>query len=348
MTKVQALLVVFIVALTAGFFSVGHFKPSAFGGFYPVDAKPKQEFKKGMVLTGDVMLARKVEYLMNRYGASYPVTRLNPFRSDTYVVGNFESAMSETHAPTPFYTFSFRTKVENVNALKTIGFTHLGLSNNHALDAGESGYSYATTSLTSSGFVTFGHPQTLSTSSVAFFEFENMRIAVVALSPLSGIPSEAELESAFTFASTDSDFQIAYIHWGTEYSLIHSRSQELLAQKLVDHGADLIVGHHPHVVQDVALVDGVPVFYSLGNFIFDQYFSDDVQQGLMLELHPNANSLVVELHPVTSIDMQSAPREMNSAEAELFLEALAARSEKDLTFEIVTGALTVSQRLAND
>ena len=136
------------------------------------------------------------------------------------------------------------------------------------------------------------------------------------------------------------------IHWGTEYKETHSSTQELLAKVLVDAGADLIVGHHPHVVEDVQIVDGVVVFYSLGNYIFDQYFDDDVQTGLVLSLSLTGTP-EVSLLPVTSLGRLSQPSFMSPAKQQEFLSALARKSDKNLAASIKKGVIPLPAMVAS-
>jgi len=77
-------------------------------------------------------------------------------------------------------------------------------------------------------------------------------------------------------------FWILSIHWGVEYLTLPSKTQQKLAEALAKRGVDLILGHHPHVIQPVRYVRGVPVAYSQGNFLFDQNFSKLTQTGLMI------------------------------------------------------------------
>jgi hypothetical protein len=65
-------------------------------------------------------------------------------------------------------------------------------------------------------------------------------------------------------------FAVAFLHWGLENSTCPSPQQRAEAQLLVDSGADAVIGHHPHVVQSIEIYQGKPVFYSIGNFVFDQ------------------------------------------------------------------------------
>lgn len=93
--------------------------------------------------------------------------------------------------------------------------------------------------------------------------------------------SKALLEAAISEAERSSDVTIALPHWGTEYELLHSPEQEATASWLAEKGADLIVGTHPHVVQDTSSINGVPVAYSLGNLVSNMSAAN-TQMGLMI------------------------------------------------------------------
>ncbi len=299
------------------------------------------EGNRAIVFVGDVLLARKVERYMERFSHEYPFMRLDPFRSDEYVVANFESSIPSVHVPTPFYSLNFSTKSEYAKALRTQGFTHVSLANNHSYDTGHSGFMSTTDVLTASGLTSFGVPGKLTASSTAYVTLGTSTVALIGLETLSSVPTDEELKNFLGEVDAQSDLMIVYIHWGNEYALRHSKSQEVFAEKLVSLGVDAIVGHHPHVVQDIALIDGVPVFYSLGNFVFDQYFSPEVQQGLQLTFEVSHDVLSYSLTPVTSIDMQSSPRPMTASEKKSFLTTLANRSDIELRDMITDGKIVI-------
>jgi poly-gamma-glutamate synthesis protein (capsule biosynthesis protein) len=157
-------------------------------------------------------------------------------------------------------------------------------------------------------------------------------------------PSREAIQRLIETASKESDMQIAFVHWGTEYEPLHSAFQEDLAKILIDAGAEVVIGHHPHVVQDIALYKGKPIFYSLGNFIFDQYFSEAVQDGLMVDFTPEGGAYHFTLLPVTSRYSRSQPMLMLGDERKAFLIELAAKSEPELQEMIVEGNITLKTR----
>jgi poly-gamma-glutamate synthesis protein (capsule biosynthesis protein) len=118
----------------------------------------------------------------------------------------------------------------------------------------------------------------------------------------------------------ESHEQIAYIHWGKEYDSVHSKEQEVLAHFLIDNGVDAVIGHHPHVVQDIEVYKGKPIFYSLGNFIFDQYFSDEVQEGLAVRVDTSKDILRYTLIPFESKSIKSQPKLLSLLDKDTYLE----------------------------
>jgi len=137
------------------------------------------------------------------------------------------------------------------------------------------------------------------------------------------------------------NFLMVSLHWGEEYKLINSPAQQSLSHRIIKAGADLIIGHHPHVVQNIEKYQGKLIYYSLGNFIFDQYFSPDTQEGLAvgLEIHPDR--LVCRLFPL-QINL-SQPVLMKQNKAREFLIQLANRSDNRLVDEIKSGIIKIER-----
>jgi gamma-polyglutamate biosynthesis protein CapA len=105
-------------------------------------------------------------------------------------------------------------------------------------------------------------------------------------------------------AKKTTDFVVVVPHWGAEYKLNIQPALQRQAHQLIDAGADLIIGGHPHVVEPVEVYKNKFIAYSLGNFIFDQYFSTDTQRGLMLNLSVAKHQLIVTIVPLVSVQSQ--------------------------------------------
>ncbi len=300
-----------------------------------------------LVFVGDVMLGRNVEVLMNREGSGYPFDglALPSLAPNPAIVGNFEAAMATPHVMTKALQMRFSVNEVFLPALSAAGYTHASQANNHSFDYELEGYVNTKNALSRQGIAPFGHGREINRDSISYIESEAGIVALVGINASASIPRLQEFSEALRVASEQSTMQIVYIHWGNEYDNIHSRAQELLATELIDAGADMIVGHHPHVVQDIDVIDGVVVFYSLGNYIFDQYFSTEVQEGLVLTLSLDETPQVM-LVPVTSNAALSKPSLMTPAQHSKFLESLAIRSDEALAQSIIKGIIPLGLGVA--
>ncbi len=120
------------------------------------------------------------------------------------------------------------------------------------------------------------------------------------------------------------EFLVAMVHGGDEYQLTSNKAQKAFYRGLIDDGVKLVIAHHPHVVQEAEKYKGSMIFYSLGNFIFDQYFSKETQEGLTIKATFAHGAVSYELIPVKSI--RSQPMLMTEKEKELFLKRFSALS----------------------
>lgn len=292
-------------------------------------------------LLGDVMLSRQVgQYALER-GFDFPwrgfASQVAP--RDAVLV-NFEACVSEERSFDWSQSMRFPVRPVLLPAMASTGVSHASLANNHALDCGVADYHGTKAALARVGITAFGHPTTLTSASVATTSIGSSTVGIMAFHTLFALPTTAEFAAVAQLLEVETDLQIAYVHWGEEYEQTASVSQRTLARALVNLGFDLVVGHHPHVVQDIERVGDAVIVYSLGNFIFDQYFSTEVQEGLTLVLDLRSEPQL-QLVPVTSRHTRTQPEPMDVSERERFLRSLADRSAPELGAEIGQGRLTL-------
>lgn len=291
-----------------------------------------------VLFVGDVMLARNVEKRVHDVGQQHFFDAVRPLHERArYIVGNFEAVIPETHTQTPDFTFQFSVDPAFLPMLSNVGFTHFTLANNHSNDFGADGRKNTVKVLSASGFIPFGSPNDISSTSVTYIDIDNKKIALIGIQTVTKAPSMTDLDAVIEVARANSDAQIAVIHWGEEYQIIHSAAQELLARHLAAQGIDAIIGHHPHVVEDIGRIDGMPVFYSLGNYVFDQYFDKEVETGLTVLLSIRKNELVFDLVPVQS--KKSVPQLVSPVDEKQFLKSLALRSDTSVRSDILRRTL---------
>ena len=304
-----------------------------------VKSPESQMLPSSITFVGDVMLARRVETYLDTYGSDYVYSGLPILSSTTKLVGNFEASIPLKHLQTPDNTFMFSVDSTHLTALADYGFSYMSLANNHSFDYKSEGLAHTQKKLMDNDLNWFGDPQYIGTSSVTYLTTANATIALIGINTITQTFNTQIFQQLMDEASLTSDFQIVYVHWGTEYEMRHSKKQENIAYAMVDAGVDAIIGHHPHVVQDIGVYKQVPIFYSLGNFIFDQYFAEDVQKGLWLEMFVDDNKLKFQLQGITSIGSRSAPQFMSLYENDLFLQDIANKSTLELKEMIRNGRI---------
>jgi len=236
-----------------------------------------------LLFTGDILLDRGVRTEIERTGRSPwdPWSAL--FRKAHFVVGNLEGALGDARACEGPRRLCFAAPPAYVELLRRAGFHALGLANNHAGDLGAAGLDETQRVLREAGLapLTFeGSPHLvalgeLSLALVAFNQIPGRAATLVR------IPS-VELRQKLRLARRLAHLVVVYVHWGAEYATAPSVAQRRAATWLIEQGADAVIGHHPHVVQRPECVSGKPVFYSLGNHVFDQR-TPGTKEGLLAE-----------------------------------------------------------------
>jgi poly-gamma-glutamate synthesis protein (capsule biosynthesis protein) len=253
--------------------------PSAPADLFPLIGEDEIE----LVAVGDIMLARTVEERLNQYGSLYPFQAVRPLlEAADIAVGNLEIPFTVRGSPAD-KLFIFRAYPEHAPALRTVGFDLLSLANNHVLDFPPHSMDDTLAALKDLGIaaVGAGHGEAAA-HRPAVLEVKGIKVAFLAFAaprwrnspevPTATDVAWAEPEPvrrAVAQARGEADLVIVLLHMGTEYEGRANQRQRAVAYAAVEGGANLVIGHHPHVLQDVEVYQGVPIVYSLGNFIFD-------------------------------------------------------------------------------
>jgi poly-gamma-glutamate synthesis protein (capsule biosynthesis protein) len=346
----------YILGLVYGFFSSSELlysatliRPTSINSFQNITNSEVNEnpVTEKLLIMGDVMLARDVEFKMKQFGNDYPFNNIkNLFNEYEFVVANFESSIPKNHVPTQSMQFQFSVPVSSVPILEEVGFTHFSLANNHSSDFGYSNYLNTVTALENQNLATFGKSYELSTTtSIEFINLRSKRVALIGIDLTLSFPDNKKLFEIINYAENHSDWQIVYVHWGDEYVTRHSKSQAYYAKLFIDYGADMVVGHHPHVIQDIDLYKDKLIFYSLGNFIFDQYFSFNVQNGLVIGLDFN-DSILLKLIPVSTLNSRVSPNVLEGHDRSKILTNMANNSHKSLFVSIQNSEIELDENLA--
>jgi poly-gamma-glutamate synthesis protein (capsule biosynthesis protein) len=237
---------------------------------------------------------------MQANGFMYPFLKIDRlFDGADLVIGNLEGPITTraTHA-SPNGPLLFNFDPGSTPILKQIGFSALSLANNHTYNQGKSGFTETKEHLKNAGLEVFGHPREVNANDVLKIQMHGHRYAFVGWNMIEvDDPATEALLALIRELDQSVDRIVVLPHWGAEYRS-QTTTQVESAHALIEAGADLIVGAHPHVVQGVEVFENRPILYSLGNFIFDQYWSEPTQEGLAVQVAWTEQSLTVTFLPI--------------------------------------------------
>jgi len=299
---------------------------NAGGKFLEKKAGPGEEVS--IIAVGDIMLARKIEKNMGMYGMDYPFLNVKAkLKNGDITFGNLECAVSDRGEKMPEKGIWFRADPAVTGELKKCGFDILSIANNHSLDYGIDAFLDTQKHLLDAGIIPVGGGANIEEArKPQIFELNDIRIGFLAYTEMADIiwsyehpmklkatetkpgvaPFDPEIiVSDIKALSEKVDIVVVSLHWGTEYAYGPSQAQRQLAHQFVDEGADIILGHHPHVVQGVEVYKQGIIAYSMGNFIFDQNWSKNTREGFVLEAVVNKLGIIeIKLYPVIIHDTQ--------------------------------------------
>ncbi|MBU4078068.1 CapA family protein [Patescibacteria group bacterium] len=291
-----------------------------------------------LIFVGDMMFDRGVEYYSKQNNnIYYSLEKVSDFlKTADITFGNLEGPIVEYPKNFSSNSLKFAFSTSTLKVLTSAGFDVFSLANNHSLNMGNSGLEHTRSFLKDVGILPVG--DTINCLEEFVIEKDNVVFFAVNKTFTFNCSDEQVIDNLKLIKEKFPDkFLIVSIHWGIEYNLSNSPAQQELSHKLIDNGADLIIGHHPHVVQNIEEYKGKLIFYSLGNFVFDQHFSEETQQGLAIKLCLGKKTKTFQLFPVQITLGQ--PNWMDIGEANIFLEELADRSEKGLNQSIKNGTI---------
>jgi len=314
--------------------------PDAVAATPPAAPQDAPGIKVGVV--GDLMFARDITTLMQEHGAGYPFERVRPlFSGVDLFIGNLEGTFTARGTPLQ-KMYTFRSPPELAITLREAGFDAVSLGNNHAYDFGALGLEDTMAALRAAGTPWFGAgsdeaaartPLILEARGqrIAFLGYSGVGESGFASADSSGVAaaSTEAIEADVRVARTRADYVIAVIHAGIEYTREPSSWQAELAHAAIDAGADVVVGHHPHVLQPVERYGAGLILYSLGNFVFDLDADDLATLGkgpfetvvAVLTLSPDARP-AVEFRPAFIDPVEDRPRPASAGEAADILAVL--------------------------
>ncbi len=278
-----------------------------------VELAPQEPQPVRVLFVGDLMLDRNVARAAEEGGvaALFSSSTLALFADADFRVANLEGTITENPSiarrDNKILRFTFEPWVAE-SVLRLLDLDAVSLANNHALDFGEFGYDETVERIQALGIGAFGQPfndagklsasTTIMDKNFCFIGYHSLFDADTA----SALAEIARLRPQCWRL-------VVLPHWGEEYKTVANAAQEEAAHAFLDAGADLVIGAHPHVVQNVETHKGKAIFYSLGNFMFDQNFSWETMHSLAVRADFYEDKTVFFLTPMTTAEQRSSVAE---------------------------------------
>lgn len=256
--------------------------------------EPKTEGETVITFAGDILFDDEYSIMANikqRPNGIYDTFSADLLEemtgADIFMVNN-EFTYTLRGEPTPEKQFTFRADPETAVHLTEMGVDIVSLANNHSYDYGEISLLDSLETLEGMEMPYVGAGRNIEEASRPFyFESEGLKIGILSSTQIERLDYPdtrgAAENSAGVFRSWDGtllyektkeaasqcDFLVVYVHWGSENTTELDWAQKEQAKMLAQSGADLVIGDHPHCLQGMEIIEGVPVFYSVGNFLFN-------------------------------------------------------------------------------
>lgn len=250
--------------------------------------KQKEDDTTEIILVGDVMLGRSVMIkILEDNDYLYPFANvLGTLRNADIVYANLESPIVK-NCPIHESGYKFCTLPDIAQSLSGAGIDVVTLANNHSRNYGEDGLSQTQEFLINNAIAVTG------LGNLEIIEVNNTKFGFLGFDYTISVPEESDFDLIVN-SKQEVDILFIGIHWGVEYTSIATDQQRALAKRFIDSGADVISGHHPHWVQEIEYFNGKPVYYSLGNFVFDQMWSEETKKGLVVRLTFKDKNIIKE------------------------------------------------------
>lgn len=300
---------------------------------------PQKGEEVSLIAVGDISYSRGVERKIKKErDINYPFLKIQDYlKNEDLIFGNFETPITQG-TEIPDFEMVFRSNPGTEQALKEANFSILSLANNHTPNFGEKGLNDTFNYLDNVGikYVGAGRNDQEAYQPI-YIEKDGIKFAFLAYNDTDVVPAfyEASNNRAGTAfmridkmtetvkeAKQKSDFVVVSMHSGTEYTNKPNDSQINFAHTAIDAGADLIIGHHPHVVQTLEKYKEKFIFYGLGNFVFDQPQKQETKEGLAIKVYFTKDKInKISLLPVVMENL-AQPRMAEIGESEKILKKL--------------------------
>ena len=235
-----------------------------------------------------IMIENSIRTKIKKYGGKFIFKKIKTHLNADLSFCNLEAPISEKDRSC-IYKKSFKAPMKSIESLKHAGFNIISLANNHIMQHGNETFNKTQELLEKNNIKTIKNPTIINKN--------KMKIAFLAYAKTN---DKTALYEKYNLDKITSDIKkiknkvhhiIVSLHWGHEYITQPSPEQIKEAHKIIDAGASIILGHHPHVIQPVEIYKNKIIAYSLGNFVFDQKWMEKTNLGLILSCDLNKKDI---------------------------------------------------------
>ena len=320
----------------------------------------ESEREISVVCVGDIMLVGSAAPVIEKKGVDYPFdgTR-HLIQAADVAIGNLEMPIATVGEPIPDKEYTFRGHPRLVKGIVNAGFDVLSLANNHTGDYGDAALLGTLGALAASDMKYCGAGADLETArKPAVMQVKGMQVAVLAYAntyPLDFHAGENEPGTVrgvpelfvpdIKAAKKAGGLVIVSFHWSGELVTEPRDYQEAFGRRAIDEGADLVFGHHPHILQGVEVYKDKVIAYSLGNFAFGSYSKNSKTSAILRMTFQGTAVKRAELIPINVFNHEVAfqPQVLEGDAAEAVLDEVRGLSEKWSTRVVTEGNVGVIQ-----
>ena len=298
--------------------------------------KTGERMKLEIFAVGDIMLGE--QHLCNNFGVKNVIQKNGPdflfrevsplFAGGDIVFGNLECSIQDSTPVSSAAPVFFCAESDAVNGLKNAHFNVLSVANNHIMENGQNSFVHTVQVLKTHAITPVGirgrrDILPIKGYKIAFLAYSFIKDTIENVC-YNKIQSEETIIEEIQKVKPDSDLIIISLHWGSEYVPCPSPEQIRIGRRLIDAGADIILGGHPHVTQSFEIYKDRPIFYSLGNFIFDDTYLPTTLKSFIakITINDSRNSIEANVIPVIIGKNTYQPRLSVPPETEISLQSV--------------------------
>ncbi|MDC0449104.1 CapA family protein [bacterium] len=257
-------------------------------GKFVASLKQPVQNEVSIIFGGDLMFDRYIRQIAQSKGYNYALEDLRDVLTNAdVVIANLEGPITDNKSRSIYteigsrenYFFTFDPII--TNTLKEFNINVVNIGNNHILNFGYNGLDQTVKNLELAQIQYFGDVSSKVTRSLVL-NIDGTKVGLIGYNEF--IDTNNNTLEEISKIKSGSDIVVVFAHWGPEYVKTAGKPIVDLAHQFVDSGADLVIGGHPHVVQQVEDYKGKRIYYSLGNFVMDQFFEPQVQEGMLVKV----------------------------------------------------------------